>query len=197
MNKRPPAWSLSEWLRIIEVTEQNATRIGVAVGSGIGGLTLIEENHVKLLNSGPRKLSPFYEPALQKAEVEEVQDGDEDVAAFQDMVSSYDRNLHDPVDDAILVNRNVVVVEGNWLLLNEPVWNELHRLADFTVFVDTQPEFLQERLVNRKIRGGTAPEAALAFYLNSDAVNVDKVLNHSIPADLTLFLNQNGSFEIR
>lgn len=95
------------------------------------------------------------------------------------------------------MNRNVVVVEGNWLLLNEPVWNELHRLADFTVFVDTQPEFLQERLVNRKIRGGTAPEAALAFYLNSDAVNVDKVLNHSIPADLTLFLNQNGSFEIR
>lgn len=54
------------------------------------------------------------------------------------------------------MNRNVVVVEGNWLLLNEPVWNELHRLADFTVFVDTQPEFLQERLVNRKIRGGTA-----------------------------------------
>ncbi|WP_351061867.1 beta-ketoacyl synthase N-terminal-like domain-containing protein, partial [Psychrobacter sp. TB20-MNA-CIBAN-0197] len=46
----------------LEVTEQNATRIGVAVGSGIGGLTLIEENHIKLLNSGPRKLSPFYVP---------------------------------------------------------------------------------------------------------------------------------------
>ncbi len=47
----------------LEVTEQNASRIGVAVGSGIGGLTLIEENHVKLLNSGPRKLSPFYVPS--------------------------------------------------------------------------------------------------------------------------------------
>ncbi|NWL16042.1 beta-ketoacyl-ACP synthase II [Pseudoalteromonas sp. Scap03] len=47
----------------LEVTEQNATRIGVAVGSGIGGLTLIEENHIKLLNSGPRKLSPFYVPS--------------------------------------------------------------------------------------------------------------------------------------
>lgn len=47
----------------LEVTEQNAERIGVAVGSGIGGLTLIEENHVKLINSGPRKLSPFYVPS--------------------------------------------------------------------------------------------------------------------------------------
>ncbi|MEM0514718.1 beta-ketoacyl-ACP synthase II [Pseudoalteromonas sp. YIC-827] len=47
----------------LEVTEANAERIGVAVGSGIGGLTLIEENHEKLLNVGPRKLSPFYVPS--------------------------------------------------------------------------------------------------------------------------------------
>ncbi len=47
----------------LEVTEQNAERVGVAIGSGIGGLTLIEENHKKLLESGPRKLSPFYVPS--------------------------------------------------------------------------------------------------------------------------------------
>ena len=47
----------------LEVNEENAARVGVAIGSGIGGLTLIEENHVKLLNSGPRKLSPFYVPS--------------------------------------------------------------------------------------------------------------------------------------
>lgn len=47
----------------LEITDENAPRVGVAVGSGIGGLTLIEENHVKLLNSGPRKLSPFYVPS--------------------------------------------------------------------------------------------------------------------------------------
>ncbi|MEO2266554.1 beta-ketoacyl-ACP synthase II [Pseudoalteromonas sp. YIC-656] len=47
----------------LEVTEANAERIGVAVGSGIGGLSLIEENHEKLLNVGPRKLSPFYVPS--------------------------------------------------------------------------------------------------------------------------------------
>lgn len=47
----------------LEVTEQNAPRIGVAVGSGIGGLGLIEENHEKLLKGGVRKLSPFFCPS--------------------------------------------------------------------------------------------------------------------------------------
>lgn len=47
----------------LEVTEQNAHRIGVAVGSGIGGLGLIEANHAKYLASGPRKLSPFFVPS--------------------------------------------------------------------------------------------------------------------------------------
>lgn len=109
----------------------------------------------------------------------------------------YDRNLHDPVDDAIQVNKNIVVVEGNWLLLDEPVWSELYKLADFTVFIDTDAEFLKDRLVNRKIRGGVSEEDALAFYENSDAINVEKVLNHSIKADLNLYMNQNGSFEIQ
>lgn len=47
----------------LEITEQNAGRIGAAIGSGIGGLGLIEENHAKLLNSGPRRLSPFFVPS--------------------------------------------------------------------------------------------------------------------------------------
>lgn len=47
----------------IEITEQNAPRIGAAIGSGIGGLGLIEENHTKLLNSGPKRLSPFFVPS--------------------------------------------------------------------------------------------------------------------------------------
>ena len=47
----------------LEITEANADRVGVAVGSGIGGLTLIEENHAKLMSNGPRKLSPFYVPS--------------------------------------------------------------------------------------------------------------------------------------
>jgi len=47
----------------LEITEKNADRIGVAVGSGIGGLSLIEENHTKYLKGGARKLSPFFCPS--------------------------------------------------------------------------------------------------------------------------------------
>ena len=45
------------------VTEENAERIGVLVGSGIGGLPLIEDTHAELTNRGPRRISPFFVPA--------------------------------------------------------------------------------------------------------------------------------------
>lgn len=45
------------------VTEANATRIGVIVGSGIGGLPMIEETHAELQARGPRRVSPFFVPA--------------------------------------------------------------------------------------------------------------------------------------
>lgn len=47
----------------ITVTESNADRIGAAIGSGIGGLELIEENHSALIHGGPRKISPFFVPS--------------------------------------------------------------------------------------------------------------------------------------
>ncbi len=47
----------------LEVTPENATRIGVIVGSGIGGLPLIEETHAELQARGPRRVSPFFVPA--------------------------------------------------------------------------------------------------------------------------------------
>ena len=46
----------------IECTEENAERIGVAIGSGIGGLPMIEHNHSALMKSGPRRISPFFVP---------------------------------------------------------------------------------------------------------------------------------------
>ena len=45
------------------INEENAERVGVAIGSGIGGLGLIEQNHSSLINGGPRKLSPFFIPS--------------------------------------------------------------------------------------------------------------------------------------
>jgi 3-oxoacyl-[acyl-carrier-protein] synthase II len=46
----------------IEVTDANRERIGCVIGSGIGGLPMIEDNHSELLNRGPRRVSPFLIP---------------------------------------------------------------------------------------------------------------------------------------
>jgi 3-oxoacyl-[acyl-carrier-protein] synthase II len=46
----------------LEITEDNGHTIGVAMGSGIGGIQSIEQNHTKFLAGGPRKVSPFFIP---------------------------------------------------------------------------------------------------------------------------------------
>ncbi|WP_446513635.1 beta-ketoacyl synthase N-terminal-like domain-containing protein, partial [Photobacterium sp. DNB22_13_2] len=46
----------------LEITEANAERIGVLVGSGIGGLPMIEDTHAEYTNRGPRRISPFFVP---------------------------------------------------------------------------------------------------------------------------------------
>jgi 3-oxoacyl-[acyl-carrier-protein] synthase II len=46
----------------IEVTEANSERIGVLVGSGIGGLPMIENTHQELITRGARRISPFFVP---------------------------------------------------------------------------------------------------------------------------------------
>ncbi len=47
----------------LQITEENAPRVGVAIGSGIGGLDLIEKGHTALVEKGPRKVSPFFVPS--------------------------------------------------------------------------------------------------------------------------------------
>ena len=46
-----------------ELTEENADRIGIAIGSGIGGLPGIEKSNEAYLNGGPKKISPFFVPS--------------------------------------------------------------------------------------------------------------------------------------
>lgn len=47
----------------LTIDESNAHRAGAAIGSGIGGLQLIEENHIKMVKSGPKRVSPFFVPS--------------------------------------------------------------------------------------------------------------------------------------
>ena len=47
----------------LTITPENAERVGVHIGSGIGGFDVIEREHSNLINGGPRKISPFFIPA--------------------------------------------------------------------------------------------------------------------------------------
>jgi len=48
----------------IEITEQNAQRVGTIIGCGIGGLKTLEEQHVNMLERGPSRVSPFLIPMM-------------------------------------------------------------------------------------------------------------------------------------
>jgi 3-oxoacyl-[acyl-carrier-protein] synthase II len=47
----------------LKVTPENAERVGVHIGSGVGGFDIIEREHAALINGGPRRISPFFIPA--------------------------------------------------------------------------------------------------------------------------------------
>src|SRR3979411_2452122 len=47
----------------LQITPESAERVGVHIGSGIGGFDVIEREHTALMEGGPRKISPFFIPA--------------------------------------------------------------------------------------------------------------------------------------
>ena len=98
----------------------------------------------------------------------------------------YDRTVHEPISGKIVVNSEVLILEGNWVLLDEPNWKVLSAQADLTIFLRMEEEQLRERLKSRKKRGGYSIEEVEAHYLRTDRPNIHRVLTKSIPADLEL-----------
>ncbi|MEO3735115.1 beta-ketoacyl-ACP synthase II [Shewanella baltica] len=47
----------------LDMSKENPGRVGTAIGAGMGGMWLIEQNHSALINGGPRKVSPFFVPS--------------------------------------------------------------------------------------------------------------------------------------
>ena len=107
----------------------------------------------------------------------------------------YDRRIHDPVEDALQVTEDIVILEGNYLLLDEPGWRDLHRQADLTVRILADEKDLRERLIQRKAASGISREEAERFVEFSDMANVREVMTRFLPADLTLRLLQDGTYE--
>ena len=77
----------------------------------------------------------------------------------------YDRTLHDPIPGAIPVAaEGILVVEGLYMLLDLPGWNELRAAADWGVLLECPEEVLRDDLIGRKYHQGRCYEDAAAHY---------------------------------
>jgi pantothenate kinase len=106
----------------------------------------------------------------------------------------YDRNIHDVIEDRIFVNNKVVLIEGNWLLMDEEKWRDLKDFYDYSIFIYADEDLLKQRLIQRKIKGGLSYEEALEFYEKSDSVNARRALKNHISADLELIMTADGDY---
>ena len=106
----------------------------------------------------------------------------------------YDRRIHDVVPDAVTADAPILLVEGNWLLLDEEPWHVLCPLADYTLRIDVPPELLRGRLIARKVQGGSTAEDAVAFYEASDAPNILRFAAHVGAADEIWRMMADGDF---
>lgn len=79
---------------------------------------------------------------------------------------------------------SIIVVEGNYLLLDRPIWRDINGLLDCTVMLEVPIATLESRLVQRWIDHGHTPEEAQNRALSNDIPNAHLVVSESISADL-------------
>lgn len=80
----------------------------------------------------------------------------------------------------------ILLVEGNYLLLDQPVWRDLRQYFDLSLFLDVPFATLEQRLIQRWLDHGADAEAARKRALSNDIPNAQTVTQQSYPADFIL-----------
>ncbi len=101
---------------------------------------------------------------------------------------AYDRRVHEPVREGMFLpaGRGVLLVEGNYLLLDQDGWRDLTRFAHTRFFVDATFEAVEAGLIRRHRRGGKTTRAARVHVRRTDLPNVRLVRARRLPADVVL-----------
>lgn len=107
----------------------------------------------------------------------------------------YDRMAHNPKEDAIKVTGDIVLLEGNYLLLDQNGWNEIKNYSDYTINISADETDLRTRLIDRKMKSGASREESERFVEYSDLHNVRTVIEHSMQGDLNLKLKSDDSYK--
>ncbi len=106
----------------------------------------------------------------------------------------YDRVMHNPKEDDISVSGNIVLLEGNYLLLDEDGWRDIRNYADYTIAIKADIDVLRERLIARKMNSCISYEHARRFVESSDLYNARTCLEKTMKADLNLLMNNDGEY---
>ena len=103
-------------------------------------------------------------------------------------IPGFDRALDKVVasSTSVRAGHRQVIVEGNYLLLDEPGWRNLTRLWDLSVYLDAPRNVLEERLVRRWLDHGLTLDDARAWTLGNDIPNARRVAAARLPADVVL-----------
>jgi pantothenate kinase len=88
--------------------------------------------------------------------------------------------------DVVLATDRFLVVEGNWLLLDEASWTDLAGLFDLTVMLQLPQAEIDRRLLDRWAAHGKTPGEARHWIDSNDMPNVRRVLHGSRPADIVI-----------
>jgi pantothenate kinase len=103
-------------------------------------------------------------------------------------VPVFDRDLEISRGSARAISRHhrIILVEGNYLLLNQAPWDQLKELFDLTIYLEVPEETLRERLITRWIDHGFDRETALKKAMTNDLPNAQTVSRYTAPADVNV-----------
>ncbi len=88
--------------------------------------------------------------------------------------------------DIVSADTRFILVEGNYLLLDEAPWTSLRPLFDLTIFIDVLHEQLRNRLIQRWLDHGFDMDYAKNWIATNDDLNIGHVLAHRAPADIVV-----------
>ena len=102
---------------------------------------------------------------------------------------SFDHDIKDPIEKAIHLSTDhkIILVEGNYLLIEEEPWAELKKSWDHTIFINPGIDTLENRLLNRWLRHGLNSQDAKNRTLINDLPNARYVIEKSSDSDTQIF----------
>ncbi|WP_019931657.1 nucleoside/nucleotide kinase family protein [Nocardia sp. BMG111209] len=106
---------------------------------------------------------------------------------------AYDRALHEPVPDRVMLDElPIVLTEGNYLLHDRAGWAAVRARLDEVWYLDAATALRTERLLDRHRRGGRTADSAHDKVLRSDLPNAELVARTRTRADLILYADGTG-----